>query len=264
MDAILQVVKDYLIPGSSVFLLLGTAVGVFFLYLNGPWKRRGKIWLTGLLMFYWVLSSPLGATVLESGLAAPFESIETREELEGVQAIVVLGGGSINLRSRGEVVSQLASASALRALEGIRLYRLAEDPLVILSGGKNPLLGGGTPESELLLALFKNAHIPQERIILESESQNTREQAQVLSGILEDLEVENFVLVTSPVHMRRSTAVFQSFGMTPTPGPAAPRSEGLQAAGVKFLPSWIALDASQEAMREYLALGYYWIRGWLN
>jgi uncharacterized SAM-binding protein YcdF (DUF218 family) len=216
------------------------------------------------MLFYWVLSSPLGATLLEAGLAGSYRSIETSEELSNIQAIVILGGGSINLRSRGEVVSQLASASALRALEGIRLYRLAEDPLIILSGGKNPLLGGGTPESELLLQVFSDARISVDRIFLESESQNTREQAQILSGMLDEMQIDRFVLVTSPVHMRRSMAVFQSFGMSPIPGPSTPRSESLMDKGLIIFPSWIALDVSQEAMREYLALGYYWVRGWLN
>lgn len=264
MDVIIQVVKDYFIPGSSIFLLLGGVAGVFLLFLNDPWKNRGRNWLLGLMLFYWILSSPQGATLLEAGLAGSYRSIETAEELSDVQAIVVLGGGSINLRSRGDVVSQLAGASALRALEGIRLYRLADDPLIILSGGKNPLLGGGTPESELLLEVFSEARISEDRIVLESDSQNTREQAQILSGMLDDMQIDRFVLVTSPVHMRRSMAVFQAFGMSPIPGPSTPRSEGLKELGLMILPSWIALDLSQEAMREYLALGYYWARGWLN
>jgi uncharacterized SAM-binding protein YcdF (DUF218 family) len=264
MDSIVQLVKDYLIPGSSTFLLLGTAAGVFALFLEDRWRKWGRIWLTGLVAFYWVISSPFGATLLEKGLVGSSAPIESAEEVEGVEAIIILGGGSINIRSRGEIVSLLVSASALRALEGSRLYEMMDHPMVILSGGSNPLLGGGTPESILLLDMLQDAGIPEKQILLESESQSTREQAQVLSGILEDKNIDQFVLVTSPMHMRRSIAVFQSQGMDPIPGPAALRSEGLPGSGIRVLPSWVALDISQEAMREYLALGYYWVRGWLD
>jgi uncharacterized SAM-binding protein YcdF (DUF218 family) len=259
----IQFIKDYLIPGSSTFLIIGVAIGVILLYTKDRWAKLGKAWLTLLIIFYWIISTQLVAIVLEAGLSGRTEPIEIRDQAEGAEAIVVLGGGSINLRSRGEVFSLLISASALRAMEGIRLYELMDEPLVIVSGGSNPFLGGGTPESILLLDMLLDSGIPGDHIILETESRSTREQAEKIKPLLENMDIDNFILVTSPIHMKRSMAVFEAHGMDPIPSPSALRSEGFDGK-IGILPSWIALDASQSAFREYMALGYYWFRGWLS
>lgn len=263
MDSLVQVIKDFFIPGSSTFLIIAAAIGVVLLQLNQKWRKWGRIWLTSLIVFYWIIATPLGATLLEAGLSGRYAPIESAAETEGAEAIVILGGGSINLRARGEVFSLLISASALRGMEGIRLEAMMEEPSIIVSGGSNPFLGGGTPESTLLLDILLDAGIPRERIILETASQSTREQASYLKAMLADLGIDKFILVTSPIHMPRSMAVFQAYGMKPIPGPSAPRSEGLDG-GIPIFPSWLALDASQAAMREYMAVGYYWVRGWLS
>jgi uncharacterized SAM-binding protein YcdF (DUF218 family) len=263
LDAVLQFIKDYLIPGSSTFLIIGAAIGVILLYSKNRGPKWGRVWLTILIAFYWIVSTPIGAIILEAGLTGKFDSIETTLEAEDADAIVILGGGSINLRSRGEVFSLLIGASALRAMEGIRLYEMIEDPLVIVSGGSNPFLGGGTPESVLLLDMLLEVGIPREQILLESASQSTREQAKKIKPILDDRNIERFILVTSPIHMKRSMAVFEAHGMEPIPSPSALRSEGFDGT-IAIFPSWIALDASQSAIREYMALGYYWVRGWLS
>jgi uncharacterized SAM-binding protein YcdF (DUF218 family) len=263
LDAVVQFIKDYLIPGSSTFLIIGAAIGLILLYSKNRGPRWGRVWLTILIVFYWIVSTPMGAIVLEAGLTGKSNSIESTHEAEGFEAIVILGGGSINLRSRGEVFSLLISASALRAMEGIRLYEIAEDPLVVVSGGKNPFLGGGTPESLLMQDMLLEAGIPGERIVLESASQSTREQANKIKPILDERDIERFILVTSPIHMKRSMAVFEAHGMKPVPSPSALRSEGFNGT-ISILPSWIALDASQSAIREYMAIGYYWLRGWLS
>jgi uncharacterized SAM-binding protein YcdF (DUF218 family) len=263
MEFFTQIIKDYFIPGSAICLIIGLAVGVVLFYLGERPRKWGRIWLTLLAIFYWIISTPLGAKVLESGLSHGYDPLDVSEEIESVEAIVILGGGSIDLKSRGEVISLLVSESALRAMEGIRLYDMMEDPMVIVSGGENPFLEGGVPESELISDLLIDAGLPEERIILESKSQSTREQARILKPILDAYEIDQFLLVTSPIHMRRSLAVFTSEGVHPIPGPSSLISEVFSSGDIGIFPSWIALDASQAAFREYMALTYYWVRGWL-
>ena len=263
LEFFVQFVKDYFIPGSSTFLIIGAVIGVILLYSGKRPNRWGRTWLTILVVFYWVVSTPLGAIALESGLTGKFEPIESLSDAGDAEAVIILGGGSVNLRSRGEVFSLLISASALRAMEGIRLYDLLDEPLMIVSGGSNPFLGGGTPESFMLEDMLMDAGIPEDAIVLESASQSTREQAMKLGPILDEYDVDGFVLVTSAIHMKRSIAVFEAHGMNPIPSPSALRSEGFDGS-IAIFPSWIALDASQAAMREYMALGYYWVRGWLS
>ena len=264
MEFLVQIIKDFLIPGSTTFLILCLTVGVALLFFQERFRKWGKIWLSGLLLFYWIISSPLGARILESGLIGRYSPIETKADANYAQAIVVLGGGIINLRSRGDVISFPVSASALRALEGARIYRILDDPLVIASGGSNPILGGGIPESELLHDMLRDKGVPGDRIEIESNSQSTREQAENLKSLLLADDNRSFVLVTSPIHMLRSIAVFEAQGLSPVPGPSSLHSEGFLEDTFFLLPSRFALDASQSAMREYLALIFYWANGWLK
>ena len=73
-----------------------------------------------------------------------------------------------------------------------------------------------------------------------------------------------FVLVTTPVHLRRAMALFEARGLRPVAGPSDlgalhedPGSPGA------FMPSTTALRASEMALYEHLALGNARARGWL-
>ena len=148
-------------------------------------------------------------------------------------------------------------------MEGVRVYEMLENPLMIVSGGANPFLGGGRPESELMAEILIEAGVPEDHIILETLSQSTREQASKLYPVLEENHINKFVLVTSAIHMRRSLAVFKAEGLQPVPSPSSLMSEVFSNGGLGVFPSWVALDSSQAAFREYMALAYYWVRGWL-
>jgi uncharacterized SAM-binding protein YcdF (DUF218 family) len=262
MNTIVPLVKSYLIPGSTPFLVLMLLVVVVLLFLNDRTRRWGRYWLLAVTVLYWVLCAPLGSALLEAGLSGGIEPLESGAEARAAEAIVVLGGGSVNLRARGEVLSIITGASALRALEAARLYRLMEDPLVIASGGRNESMEDGIPESELLSDVLAEAGVPADRVVQESLSTSTREQAIELRRILRARGIGTFVLVTSPIHMPRSLKVFHVLGMDPIPGPSPLRSEGMFPNRYGLLPSELAQDASVEAVREYMATVYYWLRGW--
>jgi uncharacterized SAM-binding protein YcdF (DUF218 family) len=263
METILEILKNYFIPGSGTFLVISLAVGVLLLYIHERTHRWGKILLTILAISYWIISTPLGVKALEAGLTGSYQPVATSEDARDVDAVIVLGGGTINLKSRGEIITLLITESALRSMEGIRLHGFLQDPWMIVSGGSNPFLGGGRPESELMAELMMDAGVPEDRIILETLSQSTRDQARKLKPVLEEYGIERFILVTSAIHMRRSMAVFESEGLEAIPSPSSLVSEVFSDGGLGIFPSWVALDSSQAAFREYMALAYYWVRGWL-
>jgi uncharacterized SAM-binding protein YcdF (DUF218 family) len=149
-------------------------------------------------------------------------------------------------------------------MEGSRLYNLLGNPLVVASGGRNPSMADGVPESELLAEILVQGGVPRGRILTESLSQNTREQARELKSILEEKRVQRFILVTSPIHMKRSLGVFRAYGLDPIPGVSSMHSEGLFPSRWGLLPTTIALDASAVAIREYMATVYYQLRGWFR
>jgi uncharacterized SAM-binding protein YcdF (DUF218 family) len=262
MDRFVEFVKLYLIPGSATFLMAGMALGVAGLFGGERVRRWARAWLVSLVLIYWLLSTPLVAGALVSGLGRGYGPLETAREAEGAEAVVVLGGGSATYRARGAEVDVPSSSSALRALEGARVYSLLEDPIVFASGGEAEEAGVTNPESAVIRTILVEAGVPEERILLESDSTDTHEQALELAPLLGERGVRRFVLVTSPMHMRRALGAFREAGLEPIPSASAQASETAPSPS-PLLPHPEALRASQSALREALALVYYAARGWL-
>lgn len=262
-DRLVEFVKEFLIPGSIPFLLMGLTVGVALLHKRTT-ARWGRRWLTALVAAYWIASTPLGSRMLAAGLHRGYGSLVQAEQAEGATAVVVLSGGSLTYRARGEEISVLSEPSAFRALEAARVYRLLDSPWVVVSGGIGDPDRQLNPESETMRDELVRAGVPAERILVEPASSDTREQALNLRPLLAEHGIVRFVLVTSPTHVWRALAVFEALGLHPVPSVSAWRSEGLPDRLWQVLPSTSSLFNSQSAMREYLALAYYWSRGWLG
>lgn len=264
MSVLFEFFKAYLIPGSITFLLIGVLAGTVLLYLGGSARRWGSGLLGFLAVLYLILSIPLVARSYERLLSDGSAPLERAAEAQGAGAIVILGGGSVTYRARGGEINELSGASSLRVLEGARLYSLLGDLPVIVSGGASELLGVPTPESVPMMQELVDAGVPTSRIVLESRSGSTREQAEEVKRLLDARQIDRFVLVTSPIHMRRSLAVFRAQGMNPIPSPANQHSSGHVVERGGILPHPDALAASQAALREALATAYYWSQGWIE
>jgi uncharacterized SAM-binding protein YcdF (DUF218 family) len=177
--------------------------------------------------------------------------------------VVVLGSGSVNLRAAGRQLSSVTMGAGLRVLEAARLFDLLNGPLVIASGGVTEQDDKAAPESQAMQRALIQLGVRAERILLESDSRNTREEAILIKRMLADRGVTDFVLVTSPLHMRRSMLVFEREGMHPIPSPSPLVPERLPRAS-RFLPSDMWLQIGDSALYEWLARGYYWWHGWLG
>jgi uncharacterized SAM-binding protein YcdF (DUF218 family) len=264
MDALATFVKEFLLPGSPLLLILLGSLCTVLLFGGRRTRRLGRAAWLALLIIYWLLALPVVSGALESMLQGDYQPITDPGELQGAQAIVVLSGGSSTYRASGAGIDALSEASALRAIEAARLYRGASRPWVILSGGVPDGQDGASTEAQALQSALLGLGVPGDRILLENASGDTHAQAINLEDFLREHEVERFILVTSPSHMRRSMLVFEAQGLRPIPSVAAGHSEGGEAPLRTWLPSEDGLSASQTAMREVLALGYYAARGWLT
>ena len=105
--------------------------------------------------------------------------------------------------------------------------------------------------------------VPANRIITESESKNTRDEAVVIRRMLAERGLSTFVLVTSPLHMRRSMLAFEQQGLHPIPSPSSLAPEHSEQRSA-FLPSDYWLQVGDAALYEWIARGYYWYQGWLR
>jgi uncharacterized SAM-binding protein YcdF (DUF218 family) len=261
MDLLVEWIKRLLIPGSVSFLLIGLAVGVILLWRQ-KWAAGGKRWLTALLLGYWLLSTPAVVTLLEDAINGDYSPL-TASDMEGVEAIVVLGGGTLTYQARGYEYGRMGKTTTLRVLEAARLYNLGDQPLVIVSGGSDEGGGKTQSESEIMSQVMSSLGIPADRILEDPTSDNTLEEAINIAAMLENLEITRFVLVTSPTHMPRSVGVFQAQGLDPIPAVAQQHSESLPLT-TSLVPNENALEASQGVFREIMATAYYWLRGWFS
>lgn len=264
MNSIVEVVKDFFIPGSITFLISGLIIGTLLLYRRGAAATWGRRCLTLLAALYFTLSTPLCSNALEAILSHGYTDQADVADMEGIAGIVILGGGSLTLQVDGQEMDVLSDASIMRVLEGGRLYHALDNPLVIVSGGTNERAGVINPESMPMRAILVDIGVPAERILLESSSQNTFEQALKLRPLLEAHGLEHFILVTSPTHMRRAVASFRAQGLDPTSSASAQHSDGFLSDRCALLPKNDALEASRQAFREGMAFVYYALRGWLS
>jgi uncharacterized SAM-binding protein YcdF (DUF218 family) len=261
MDLLLEWIKRLLIPGSVSFLLIGLAVGIILLFRQ-KWTAWGRRWLTALLLGYWLMSTPACAALLEDAVNGNYSAL-TSSEMEGVEAIVVLGGGTLTYQARGYEIGRMGKTTTLRVLEAARLYYLGDQPLVIVSGGSDEGGGKTQAESEIMAQVMSSLGVPTEQILQDPTSDNTIEEAINIAGMLDELGIAQFALVTSPTHMPRSMGVFQAQGLDPIPAVAQQHSETLPLTS-SLIPNEDALEASQGVFREIMATTYYWLRGWFN
>jgi uncharacterized SAM-binding protein YcdF (DUF218 family) len=217
--------------------------------------------LLAFVLVYWFLSTWVGAGLLVAGLSHGFEGLRSREAAEGADTVVVLGGGANTFSAGGVVVGELGPLSILRALEAARVYKLIGARLVVASGGIPFPDSQLKPESEMLRDLLVAAGVPVDRIVQESDSRTTRDEAQLLKVMLSSRGIDRFVLVTSPTHMRRARAIFQAEGMHPIPSISRLYSDDVTHPPL-LLPSSGSRYLSDVAIYDYAASIYYWLRGW--
>ena len=182
----------------------------------------------------------------------------------GRTAIVLLGSGSFVARDWDDNrVSAADPASADRALEAARVYRLIDPEWIISSGGAVGTMDRDAPGGRVMADVLIRLGVPSSRILLELDSQTTHDEAVIVKPMLERLRVEHVVLITSDIHMRRSVGTFRAAGLETIPA-VARRSHWLPPFNANFIPSETGLEESREVSHEILGMGYYAARGWVQ
>ena len=251
--------KDFLVPGSLVFLLVALVPGVLLLFRRKDGGRGGKIWIAALVAVYWVLSTPIAATIFVDLLTPDVRPVMSKADARGATAIVLLGSGMDVHRSRGGVYGAPTRDGSLRVLEAVRVHRALGGVPIIATGGH------GTrqySEAGLMALQLEQLGVPPEHIIKEEQSTNTRDHAMLVPPLLKQRGIDRFVLVTSQQHIARSLAAFRAVGLDPipsTPDVYVPRGDRLE----MYLPSRIGLYASERMMYDLLGWVYYKARGWI-
>jgi uncharacterized SAM-binding protein YcdF (DUF218 family) len=228
-----------------------------------PASRAPRRLLVAFVAMLYLVATPIGASLLVAGLAHGLRPIVAREEARDADAVVVLGGGVQTIRAAGVVLSQLSAMASLRILEGARVYKLIGARFVIVSGGIANARLELRPEAEQMAAALVLAGVPADRILLDLSATNTHDHPRTIRPFLEANHIRQFVLVTSPPHMRRALAVFRAAGFDPVPSVSLLRSDQLGPPSL-FLPNDDSMWLSNLSLYDYAAWALYWWRGWLK
>ena len=164
-----------------------------------------------------------------------------------IKSIVVLGNGHVSDR-RMSAVSQLGGSSLYRLVEGVRLLQLLPEAKLIVTGGigYDPVAN-----AEVVGRVALSIGVPRDRLIIENRPRDTLQEAEMLLPLLGK---EEFILVTSALHMQRAMKIFQEQGMHPLAAPTdyVMKKEIVEPPG-RLFPSPGNLDLSRRILYEWMA-----------
>jgi len=232
--------------------------GPILLALIGLWLawrdwRFGKTIVLLALGALWLLSTPAVSDALRYSLERRFPPLAMQEVPTG-DVIVALGGGMQPPTSRNRYPD--LGSGADRYWHAWRLWRAGKAPEIVVSGGALPWRDTRATEADAAVRFLADLGMPANRVLLESASLDTRQNAQMTEAILRTRGARKVLLVTSALHMRRALALFDIPGIEVVPvatdHEVAAEPPGL----IRWLPDTGALDGSRRALKEYLG---YWV-----
>lgn len=254
MEILLSKVIPLLIyPVGLVFCLLALAL-LLFLFRR---PIGGKVLVVLAVALIFAAGNSWTAYTLIRGLEAEYRPMAV-EDAPDADVIVVLGGG-ISLPHPPRLYPNLSSSSD-RLLRALRLYRAGKADHILLTGGNvfpQPGLEGESFYARELLELWG---VPPSAVVIETESRNTIQNAELSAPILRERGWDKVLLVTSATHMYRAELAFRHAGIDVIPVPVDFIAVDASAPGIfNWIPSAGAMSGTTHALHEHLGrLWYRW------
>ncbi len=236
MMTLFKIATNSLLP--STFILIFIILGSFLFMFKK--RTSGRIFIALGVIFYFLFSITPVSDFLLRPLEVKYKPL-TFEDMQEANKIVLLLGGR--------------EANVLRGSEVLRISHLTEHKKTIIISGTDPLLPTST-EAWAVRNFFIHRGVPEDSIIIEGESRNTREN---VMNVVKIVEEKPFFLVTSAYHMDRSIREFNRLGASPLPAPADFKRKGKDYNVLDFFPDSQNLKRSDIAFHEYFGTLYYHI-----
>lgn len=173
------------------------------------------------------------------------------EVLSDLDMVVILGGGA-NISGGLREHAEARGLTYARLFNGVRIYKR--------SGARTLALCGGS--SEVMKTLARELGVQESKIITETRSVTTMENATELAKLLPPTEQRRIGLVTSALHMLRSEKTFKkqfpNDTIVPIPVNYIYSPDWYYLKG--FVPSTNTLLKSNYAIHEWIGIVYYSIK----
>lgn len=211
---------------------------------------------------YWTAGTYVVPATIKRVLAWGYAPISANDVPQGRTAVVLLGSGSYLSRDwAGGQFTTVDRIGASRVVEAARAYQLLDADFVVSSGGLIETDENSWPSGLAMADALISLGVPRDRIVLEDESGNTHDEAVIVKRLLASRPVDHLVLVTSPVHMRRSVGVFRAEGIAVIPA-VARETPPFDRWWAELIPTDKGLEESGMAAHELAGLAVYYLRGW--
>lgn len=190
--------------------------------------------------------------------------------LPPAEAIVILGGG-LKYQEHPRPMVEVAEAGD-RVIYGAKLYHQNRAPLIVATGGRIGWHSEEPPESADMVELLTLLGVPKAAILEEPASLNTYQNALYTKDLLDPQGIRRILLVTSALHMPRSVAIFEKLGFEVIPAPTdfvitdgrlGGAERTIAGTVLDLWPDTGRLATTSDAIREYLGIFIYRLRGWL-
>jgi len=205
------------------FLTQPLAWVALLLLLTVVLVRRRPAWAVRVGSAALVLLLLLGWEPLPDALLRHLESLYppvARQQIAPDTAGVIVLGGALESAYVWSVPGQSAlNDGAERMTEAVALLRQQPQLKLVFTGGEGELFGGDLPEAERASVFFEGQGIPAARVLFESVSRTTYENAVLSKRIVGVEATQPWLLLTSASHMPRAMAAFRKTGWNVTAYP---------------------------------------------
>ena len=223
-------------------------------------RRRAVTWILAGTLYLWLAATPIVASMLVGTLEEQYPVVNI-EKLPKADVAIILGGVSLPSQDLNPYADLKAGAD--RILHAARLFKAGKVDRILVSSGRPISQTASRSEAEVIAGFLNEFGVDRANIVLESNSRNTHENALNSLSIMEKSGFSSALLVTSALHMPRAAAVFQRVGVNFSPVSIDTLSSSLAKGSIfALLPNSKALDISTLAIKEWIGLLVYRLRGW--
>ena len=239
----------------SPIVWIVTLLFVFVYSKNEKRRKRCFYWAFGLILFF-------SNSFVFDEFSRAWEIPATQyEDLEMYDVGIVLGGMSVYDE---EYERPQFYRGVDRLMQTVELYKLGMIKKIIFTGGSGRILHPEMREGEYIKRYLLLMGVPEKDFIIESKSQNTRENALFTKNLIDEKKLKGrFLLITSAFHMRRSLNCFETVGMEVTPystdryaGPRKFEFDHLFIPNTSALNDWTVLIHEVVGYITYKVIGY--------
>lgn len=259
MFFVLSKILTFLLRPSSL-LWLALVAGLILREAVPRWRRAGLVLAVSAVAMLFVA----GLTPLANVFILPLENRFPARTPDSVPApvagIIVLGGAEDGWVSAGRGGLAMNEA-AERITESARLARAHPAAKVVISGGVAQLIGDGQEGSSAVANLLADLGIARDRLIVETQSRNTHENATRTLSLIAAKPGDTWLLVTSAYHMPRSVGIFRQAGLAVTAYPVDYRMRGSEDLKRWFWSTPDGLKRFDLAVTEWAGLIAYRLSG---